>query len=305
MNFVRSLTLRQLQIFDCVAQHLSIARAAELLHLTQPAVSMQIRQLEQVAELSLFDRTGRGLLLTEPGALLLSHARRILGEVKDAQSTVQAMHNHDIGSVTLGLVSTAKYFAPRLVARFAKAHPGIELRFVESNRDTLLRRLQDNEVDLALMGRPPVDLDAVSEPLAPNPHVIAAATDHHLASARRFDLFELRDQTFLLREPGSGTRQVFEKMCKNHLFEPARTMVFSSNETIKQAVMAGLGVSLLSRHTLSLELRAGEIAVLDVDGTPIERAWNIVRMNAKRLSPAATLFRRYLLENTAEYLAGR
>ncbi|KDP84091.1 MULTISPECIES: LysR family transcriptional regulator [Cupriavidus] len=302
MSFLRSLTLRQLQIFVTVARHASFVRAAEELHLTQPAVSMQVKQLESVVGLPLFERVSRQLTLTEAGDRFLHHASRILGEVKDAEDGLQAVKGIDQGSISIGLISTAKYFAPKLLAGYSARYPHVDVRFAEGNRETLLRLLQDNEIDLALMGRPPRELDAVSEPIATHPHVIVASPRHPLRDAGGFDLQELRHETFLLREPGSGTRTVAEQMFKHHLFAPAKVVTLGSNETIKQAVMAGMGISLLSLHTLSLELRTKEIALLDVAGTPIERVWHIAHMASKRLMPASEGCRAFLLEHTAEYL---
>ncbi|MFM0500044.1 LysR substrate-binding domain-containing protein [Paraburkholderia caffeinilytica] len=302
MSLIRSLTLRQLQIFVIAARHMSFARAAEELHLTQPAVSMQIKQLESVVGLPLFERGTRKLMLTETGDRFLHHASRILSEVKDAEDGLQALKGMDQGSICIGLISTAKYFAPKLLAQYAALYPGVDVRIVEGNRENLLRLLQDYSIDLALMGRPPRELDTVSEPIAPHPYVIVASAHHPLRDARRFDFQELRHETFLLREPGSGTRTVSEHMFKNHLFTPAKTVTFGSNETIKQAVMAGMGISLLSLHTLSLELRVGEIALLDVTGTPIDRVWHIAHMASKVLSPASNGCRMFLMEHTAPFL---
>lgn len=296
------LTLRQLQVFLEAARQLNFARAAEALHLTQPAVSMQIRQLEGAVGVDLFERVGRRLALTEAGQVLRHHAARVLGEIADAEQSLQNLTGLRSGLVTVGLVSTAKYFAPRLLAVFAEQHPGIDVRFSVGNRDTLVRLLEDNEIDLAVMGRPPEKLDALAEPMAENPHVLVAARDHPLAGARSIDMHELRHETFLSREPGSGTQGVMENVFRQHLFTPARTILMGSNETVKQAVMAGMGVSLLSLHTLALERRAGEVAILDVVGTPVLRTWHVVHMRAKQLAPAARAFRQFLLENTSDYL---
>ncbi len=299
MNLVRTLTLRQLQIFVVAARHLSYARAAEELHLTPPAVSMQLKQLEDNAGLPLFERLGRGVTLTEAGELLVHHALRILGEIKDAEANLHALLGAEVGRLAVGLVSTAKYFMPRLLAQFALAHPGIDVQFSVGNREALLQKLQDNAIDLAVMGRTPVEIDARAEPMARHPYVLIAAADHPLRAARRFDLHELRHETFLLREDGSGSRLVAEEMFKNHLFTPAKTISLGSNETIKQAVMAGMGISLLSLHTLPLELKTGEICLLDSIGTPIERTWYVVHMNNKRLLPAGVKFREFLLSQAA------
>lgn len=304
LNFVRTLTLRQLQIFAAAATQVSFARAAQDLHLSQPAVSMQIKQLEEAVGLQLFERVARKMALTEAGQTFAHHANRILGEVKDAQDALQSLSLADSGAISVGLVSTACYFVPQLIARYCAQFPKVEVRFTIAHRESLLRMLQDNAIDLAVMGRPPRELDAVAEPLAYNPQVIVAARDHAFAVARRIDVQELRHETFLMREPGSGTRTVVEQMFKHHLFAPAKVVTLDSNETIKQAVMAGMGISLLSLHTLRLELRTREIALLDVSGTPIDRAWQIVHLRARQLSPTCQSFRRFVMENTETYLAG-
>ena len=249
MNFVRTLTLRQLQIFVVAARHLSYARAAEELHLTPPAVSMQLKQLEDNVGLPLFERMGRGVALTDAGDLLVHHALRVLGEIKDAEANLQGLLGGETGQLSVGLVSTAKYFMPRLLAQFSQAHPGIEVQFSVGNRESLLQKLQDNAIDLAVMGRIPVEIDAHAEPMASHPYVLIGPSDHPLRDARRFDLHELRHETFLLREEGSGSRRVAEEMFKNHLFTPTKTISMGSNETIKQAVMAGMGIALISLHT--------------------------------------------------------
>lgn len=302
---IRHLTLRQLQVFVEAARWLNFARTAEALHLTQPAVSMQVRQLEQAVGLPLFERIGRRVVLTEAGQLLRSHAARVLGELEDAGQSLQALKGLRGGTVSVGLVSTAKYFAPKLLAQFSMQHPGIDVRFSVGNRETLIRLLEDNEIDLAVMGRPPEKLEAATEAVAENPHVLVAAPDHPLAGARAIDMHELRLDTMLLREPGSGTRNVMEAMFQQHLFRPARAIIMGSNETVKQAVMAGMGISLLSLHTLALERRTGEVAILDVVGTPVFRTWHVVHMRAKRLSPAAARFHRFLLEETSGFLASQ
>lgn len=302
MNFIRSLTLRQLQIFIVASRHASFARAAEELHLTQPAISMQIRQLEEAIGLALFERVARRLTLTEAGERLTHHASRILGEIKDAEDAMMSLQLADSGSIAVGIVSSATYFAPKLLALYSRQYPKVDVHFSVGNRESLLRMLQDNAIDLAVMGRPPAELDTIVEPLAAHPQVMIAPADHPLVGARRFDLQELRGDKFLLREPGSGTRMAAEEMFRQHLFSPAKVVTLGSNETIKQAVIAGMGVSLISLHTLQLELRSGELALLDVNGTPIERTWQIVHMRTKQLSPTCMLFRRFLLEHTAPYL---
>jgi LysR family transcriptional regulator, low CO2-responsive transcriptional regulator len=302
VNLIRSLTLRQLQIFVIASRCPSFARAAEELHLTQPAVSMQIRQLEEAVGLALFERVARRMTLTEAGERLSHHASRILGEIKDAEDTMTSLTHADSGSIAVSIVSSATYFAPKLLALYSQQYPRVNVQFSVGNRETLLRLLQDNATDLAIMGRPPPELGTLAEPLAYHPHVIVAPLSHPLCNARRFDLQELAGDTFLLREPGSGTRAVTEHMFRQHLFNPARRVTLGSNETIKQAVMAGMGVSLISLHTLALELRTREIALLDVNGTPLERTWQIVHLRSKQLSPTCLAFRRFLLEHAEPFL---
>jgi LysR family transcriptional regulator, low CO2-responsive transcriptional regulator len=302
LDLVRGLTLRQLQIFEVAARNLSFARAAEQLHLSQPAISMQIKLLEETIGTPLFERAGKRMCLTEAGDKLLHHGSRILGELKDAAAGFQALRGLEAGNLHIGLVSTAKYFVPKLLAKFSAQYPQLDVQIEVGNREFLLKLLHDNVIDLAIMGRPAKELDAVAEPLAQHPHVIVARTDHPFRKHKRFDLQELRGETFLLREPGSGTRVVSEEMFKNHLFKPKKIVTLGSNETIKQAAMAGMGVGLLSLHTLGLELRSDAIAILDVLGTPINRTWHVVNMRSKTLSPSAQAFRVYLLDNAAEFL---
>lgn len=300
----RRITLRQLEVFAEAARELNFSRVAETLHLTQPAISMQIRQLEQAVGLPLFEKVGRRKMLTEAGLLLQTHASRLLGELQDAEQSLQSLKGLTGGSVSIGLVSTTQYFAPWLLAAFAKEHPRIDVRFMVGNRETLVRRLQENQLDLAMMGRAPTEVDTVSEPLAQNPHVLVASTDHPFAQGRNIDMHALRHDTFLMREPGSGTRMLLEELFRAHLFKPAKLITLDNNETIKQAVMAGLGVSLLSLHALSLELRVGEIAVLDVLGLPMQRIWHLVQLRRRRLSPSAEAFRHFLIEQTQIVLDG-
>ncbi|MDR2189209.1 MAG: LysR family transcriptional regulator [Azonexus sp.] len=302
MNFVRTLTLRQLQIFVVAARHQSYVRAAEELHLTPPAVSMQLKQLEGNIGLPLFERMGRGVALTGAGELLVHHALRVLAEIKDAEGSLQALIGGEGGLLSVGLVSTAKYFMPRLLARFGKAHPGVDVQFTVANRSMLLEKLQGNAIDLAVMGRIPVEVEAQGEVMAAHPYVLIAPADHPLREDKSFPLAALSDETFLLREEGSGSRQVAEEMFRNQSFTPKRTISLGSNETIKQAVMAGMGVSLLSLHTLALELKIGAVTILHAACTPVERTWYVVHMNSKRLLPAGVRFRQFLLDQTAAAL---
>jgi DNA-binding transcriptional LysR family regulator len=299
---MRGLTIRQLQVFVCAARHLSFARAAEELHLTQPAISMQVKELESVVGLPLFDRGGRRIGLTTPGEYFLVHARRMLAALKDATDTMARMKGVEGGRLTIGIVSTAKYFVPRLLAEFRREHPAIELRLEVGNRQVLVGQLQNNEVDLAIMGTPPRELDTRAEPFAANPLVMIAAPEHPLTRLSQVPAALLGNEVFLVREPGSGTRASMEIFLKERRIHPATMVEMPSNETIKQAVMADMGVSMLSMHTIGLELRAGVIKMLEVDGLPLLRRWHVVNMSAKLLSPAAEAFRYFILEKAQSVL---
>jgi DNA-binding transcriptional LysR family regulator len=300
---LRRLSMRQLTVFLEAARQMSFARAAESLHLTQPAISMQIRQLEDVVGLKLFERIGKKLALTHAGELFRHHAARVIGELQDAEQALGALKGLRGGRTTVGLVTTARYFAPKLLAHFAQSHPQVDIHFISGNRETLINALRDNEIDFAVMGRPPEKFDAHADVIAENPNVLVAHKSHPYAKAHEIDFHELRGETFLMREPGSGTRLVMEAMFKQHLFTPKRIVMLGSNETVKQGVMAGMGISLLSLHSLELELRAREVSLLDVASTPVLRNWYIVHMNSKKLAPAAAAFHQFLLAKTQPYLS--
>jgi DNA-binding transcriptional LysR family regulator len=301
-TILRHLSLRQLTVFLEAARQMSFARTAEALHLTQPAISMQIRQLEDAVGLPLFERTGKKLSLTQAGELLRHHAARAIGELQDAEQAFGTLKGLRGGRVTVGIVSTATYFAPKLLAQFARCHPQIDIRFFVGNREILINALRDNEIDFAVMGRAPDKLEAVAQVIAENPHVLAAHPSHRLAKARTLNFQQLSEDTFLMREPGSGTRLVMAALFEQHQFPPKKTVQLGSNETIKQAIMAGLGISLLSLHSLELELRVRAIALLHMAGAPVLRNWHIVHMNAKKLAPAAAAFHAFLCAQTRLYL---
>jgi DNA-binding transcriptional LysR family regulator len=300
---MKNTTFRQLRVFTEVAKHLSFARAAEALHLTPPAVTMQIKELEGHVGLPLFDRQGRQVSLTTAGEYMLVYARKMLATLKDAEDAAARLQRLEVGNLTIGMVSTAKYFLPRLLAQFRQEHSGIEIKLVVGNREQLVQMLQGNEVDIAVMGRPPTELATRAEPFAAHPHMFVAPTDHPLLKVGHPTTEHLRPYSFILRERGSGTRAAMEKFMTSQRLEPRVVMEMTSNETIKQAVMAGMGLSFLSLHTLGLELEHGLIAVLDVEGTPIVRAWNVVHTLSKMLSPAAEAFRYFMLENAESHLA--
>jgi len=302
---MRHVTLRQLRVFEAVARHRSFSRAAGELHLTQPAVSMQVKSLEQQTGMPLFEQIGKKIFLTEAGQELYARAHAVARELDAAEEALDAMRGLAHGTLTVGIVSTGKYFAPQLLGRFLKAHPGVTLKLSVNNREVMLRELANNEVDLAITGRPPQDLDTVAVPFARHPHVVVAATDHPLAGRKRVPLARVAEEPFIMREPGSGTRGLVERLFAEHGLPLKVGMEMPSNETIKQAVMAGMGVSFLSLHTIALELETKRLAVLDVVGLPIVRDWYVVHLGAKRLSPVAEALKRFLVEEAAKHLCGQ
>ena len=301
---MKNATFRQLRVFNEVARQLSFAKAARALHLTPPAVTMQVKDLEAQIGLPLFDRNGRQVSLTTPGEYMLVYARKLLATLKDAEDAAARLKQAEAGTLTIGMVSTAKYFLPRMLAEFRREHEHVEIRLAEGNREKLVRLLQANEVDIAVMGRPPRELATRAEPFAAHPHVFVAAASHPLATREaQVDVESLRPQAFIVREEGSGTRAAMEQFFADARLQPRVAMEMSSNETIKQAVIADMGLSFLSLHTLQLELEKGLVAVLDVQGAPVLRAWNVVHTLSKVLSPAAEAFRYFMLERGEAYLA--
>jgi DNA-binding transcriptional LysR family regulator len=296
-------TVRQLRILVSVAKHLSLTRAAEELRLTQPAVSMQVKALERLAGLPLLERTGRRVALTEAGREMVRHAQAVLRSLHDAEEALAALRGLEAGRVSIAVVSTAKYFAPKLLALFSRQHPEIQLKLAVNNRDTVMQLLVENEVDLAIMGMPPHHLETTAFRFAKHPLVIVAAPDHPLAGERLVRVQALEGESFLVREPGSGTRAAMERFFAANHVRPASTTEILSNETIKQAVMAGMGLGFLSQHAVGLELSAGQIVLLPAEGLPVMRDWNIVHRTEKRLSPAALAFKQFVLEEGRAFLA--
>jgi DNA-binding transcriptional LysR family regulator len=291
----RHLTIRQLEVLTAVGRTGSVTAAAEALHLTQPAVSMQLRQLEEQLDLTLFETVGRRLQITEPGKELVQLAVELLARLDDLEQTARSLRGIGHGRIRLGVVSTAKYFAPRLLAQFVKMHSGLEFKLTIHNRAEIIEQLQAYAIDLGIMGQPPEGLHFEGTPFAPNPLVAIAAPSHPLSLRRGLHPEDLADQSFIVRESGSGTRNAMDRYFADHGVRVHQVMEADSNETIKQAVMAGIGLGFLSLHTVRPELAAGRIAVLDVFGLPLRRQWYVVHSRQRRLTPAADEFLQYLL----------
>jgi LysR family transcriptional regulator, low CO2-responsive transcriptional regulator len=288
-------TLRQLHVFEAVSRHLSYSRAAEALHLSQPAVSMQIKQLEEIAGVPLFEQLGKKVYLTEVGREFGQYCRNVLQQLAEAESMLDDFKGMR-GRLSICVASTASYFTPYLLAEFCRRHAETQVSLSVTNRENVLQRLTSNEMDMAIMGRPPEHLDLDATPFMENRLAIIAPVDHPLAHARDIPLSRLAEETFLVREQGSGTRITVERFFAERGIVLTAGTEMSTNEAIKQAVQAGMGLGILSLHTVSLELETRRLTVLDVQNFPIQRHWYVVHRKGKRLSMVAQAFKNFLLE---------
>jgi DNA-binding transcriptional LysR family regulator len=295
---VGHLTLRQLEIFESVARLQSVSRAAEALHLTQPAVSLQLKSLSQAIGQRLTEPAGRGIRLTQAGRELAEACRELAAVWSTFEARLDDVAALRRGRLRVSVVTTAKYFLPKALGRFVQQHPGIEVELDVQNRDGILARLRERVDDLYVMSAPPHDAAIEAHPFMHNPLVVIAPKDYRPPRARP-SLAELAGERFLLRELGSGTRMVLDEHLAREGVRLEQRMTVGSNEAIKQAVAGGLGLSVVSRHALS-EAELAEIRVLPVRGFPIEREWYVVHWHDQHLSAAAQAFRRYLLEFAAE-----
>lgn len=296
------LTLRQLKVFDAVARHLSYSRAAEALHLTQPAVSMQIKQLEESGGVPLFEQLGKKVYLTEAGQEFRQYCSNILQQLNDAEAMFADFKGMS-GKLSICVASTASYFTPQLLAEFCRRHPKAQVSLSVTNREILLQRLAHNEMDMVIMGRPPEGLDLDATPFMENRLAIIAPVNHPLAKTSGIPLARLSEETFLVREQGSGTRIAMERFFADQNIKLTTGTEMSTNEAIKQAVQAGMGLGILSLHTVQLELEMQRLTVLDVQSFPIQRRWYVVHRQGKRLGNVALAFKEFLL-NEGAGLAG-
>jgi DNA-binding transcriptional LysR family regulator len=299
---MRHATLRQLKVFEAVARLNSYSRAAEELHLTQPAVSTQVRKLEVHAGLPLFEQLGKKIFLTSGGSELLHHCRLIIRQFEDAEGAMTQLKGVAGGKLNVAVISAGDYFVPRLLVEFARRHEGVTLNLTVHNRQELLGQLADNLTDLAVMVRPPQDADTLHEAFAPHPYVVVAPPGHPLATGARIPLSRLVREPFVVRETGSDTWQAMVDGFGRHLPRLNQAMQIKSTETIKQAVLAGMGVAFLSAHTVSRELRDGSLVVLNVQGLPLMLNWYLVHRRNKRLPPVAQAFRQFLLAEGARLI---
>jgi len=284
-----------MRIFDAVAEHKSISRAAEVLHLTPPAVSIQVKQLAEAAGQPLVEQMGKKLYLTEAGEAVALACRDVAARIERLGQELSALQGLEKGTLRVSILTTAKYFVPQLLGELSAQHPGIELSLFVGNRKSILDRIAHNQDDIYILGQPPENLKVVSIPFAPNPLVAIAPPDHPLAGEKNIDPKRLAEEPFIAREPGSGSRLGSEKFFAQHGCTPRIRMELGSNEAIKKTVAGRLGVSILAKITVELELARGDLVLLDVKGLPIERQWHLVYPKNKVLSPAAKVFKDFLV----------
>jgi len=296
------LTLRQIEVFNAVALHQNYTRAAKALHLSQPAVSMQIKQLEESIDLPLFEQVGKQIQLTDAGHHMYSFARNMTDLLEEADEVFEAIKGVETGALSISVATTASHFATRLLAAFSKQHQGITISLDITNRETLRRQLERNERDLVIMGQPPEGLEVEAEAIMKNPLVMIAAVTHPLSREQKIPLAHFASESFVVRESGSGTRSAIERFFANHNVDFSTGIEMTSNEAIKQAVEAGLGLGIVSAHTLELELETQRLKILDVEAFPIQRYWYILQRKGKRLSPAAIAFKQFVLEQAAAFI---
>lgn len=295
---IRHATLRQLQVFEAIVRLGSFTRAAEELFLTQPTVSMQIRKLSDSMGLPLFEHVGRNVEPTEAGMVLYDACRNMFETLTNLEMKIADLKGLKSGRLRLGVVTTAKYLAPEILGEFSRLYPGIDLALKVTNRERVIDRMHANLDDLYIMGHASnEELEIKSYPFAPNPLVLIASRDHPLVGKKRIPLTEIAKEPFIIREPGSGIRDSTVRTFNKYGVQPNVRMELSSNEAIKHSVVGGLGLSVLSLHTLSLESVDGPVAILDAQGFPIMRHWYLVHPRGKELSLVAKTFLEFALQN--------
>lgn len=299
---MRHPTIKQFQAIARIAELGTVTAAAQRLNLSPSAVSLTLKQVETDFGIRLFERTENGFRPTEAGKEFIAAEARIASILGELAETTSALKGGRIGHLNFAVVSTAKYFAPFLLSAFGKQHPRIDISLTVGNRGEVLSHLGDYRTDMALIGRPPQDIDVVMQEIGPHPHVVIAEPGHPLAGKRRIAAARLSQETMLVREVGSGTRLLTERLLSELGATPKLGMEISSNETIKQAVMAGLGISLLSYHTIAHEVEDGRLTILNVVGTPVVRKWYIVRNKRKNLLPSGQALWNFIAAEGAAFL---
>lgn len=292
---IRHATLHQLKIFHALSQHMSISRTAEALHLTPPAVSIQVKQLAEAAGEPLINQVGKQIYLTDAGKAVAEASKDIFERIDALQDELAGIQSLEQGSISVAIITTAKYFVPRLLGTFASQYPDIEVALFVGNRQSVLDRLNENRDDFYVLGRPPDNLKVEAIPFAPNPLVCIAPPNHPLANEKNISAERISREPFIIRETGSGVRMSTLQYFRERNTSINIRMELGSNEAVKQIVMSNLGISFLAESTLTKELELGELIKLDVEGLPIERHWFMVHQSKKLLSPLASAFKEYLM----------
>ncbi len=300
---MRNPSLKHIETLQAIASAGSLVQAAATLNMTPAALTERVKALEDAVNLKLFDRTSTGMRLTKAGEAALEASRAVEQAVRDFTEAMLAIRTGEGGRLSVGAVSTAKYFAPRLIAAFIATRPKVDLRFQIGNRDATVDSLRKGEIEIALAGRPPREMVVEAFALGPHPYVLIAPPEHRLAGTRGLTRADLAGEAFLFREIGSGTRSLFDDFIGDTTIKPVQMrMELGSNETIKQAVMAGIGIALISAHTIAAEAADGRLVCLDVDGLPIIRRWYVVNRNDRALSAAARAFRDFAVSQGSTFL---
>jgi len=297
-----NITFRQLKVFESAARHLSYTRAAEELHLSQPAISMQIKQLEESVGLPLFEQIGKKMHLTSAGREMHTYSQSIGQLLDEAESVIEELKGVSRGTLAISVATTASHFATRLLAAFSRRYEEVTIRLDITNRASLREQLEANQPDLVIMGQPPEGVEVESEAFMDNPLVMIAPANHPLAKEKNIPLKRFEDEHFVVRESGSGTRSSIQRFFEEHGVSFQTGIEMSSNEAIKQAVEAGLGLGIVSIHTLELELQTGILVILDLQDFPIMRNWHIVQRSGKRLSPVAQMFKQFVLDEAEQFI---
>jgi len=296
------LTIRQIQIFLAVVEHRSFLRAASELYLTPPAVSMQMARLSETLGAPLFDKDGRSIQLTPAATALIPYAERMTEALREACSVIDALQGRLNGLVRVDIITTSRNFGPHLLQAFSHLHPEIVFETTIANRSGVIKRLETSHIDLALMGRPPQRVEVDATPFAEHPYVLICHPDHPLTKQSRIPRHDLTKQAFFVREEGSGTRMVHDNYFESENLALPIAHIMDSNENIKQAVMAGMGMAFISAHTVALERQAGKLGVLSADGMPAMREWFVVHLKGKRLSRAAETFKAFIRDEGRGFL---
>ncbi|WP_181702419.1 LysR family transcriptional regulator [Chthonobacter albigriseus] len=301
---MRHTTLKQLRSLAAVIRTGTVTAASNEMNVTPPAITAQVKALEDLVGIPLIERVGDRFKPTAAGEEIATTLARIEALLSECGDALAELKDAGSGKVAIGVVSTAKYFAPKAIAAFRRERPRVDIRLFVGNREELIHALKNYEIDLAIMGRPPREFEVEAKSIGDHPQVIIAAPDHPLADRDdEIDPTELANETFLVREDGSGTRTSFEAFMVDVFHQrPPHEIEMSSNETIKQAVMAGLGIAFISAHTIALEVEIGQLKILKVKGLPIRRQWFVVRRTEKRLLPAATALRDFWMNKGGSFL---